>query len=392
MRTVTVEPASAPAYEVRVGAGAAESFAPDCARVIGHEPGRLFAAVDEGVPDAFVRRVVGAFSGAGYAVTEHRVRATERTKSLETLGELLGAIAGAGLERRDPVLAIGGGIVGDVAGFAAASYRRGVPVIQCPTTLLSMVDASVGGKTGVNLTVRTGEDPDGGEALLKNMAGAFHQPRAVLADVSSLDSLPDRHLRAGLAECVKHGLIAGDWGDAGLADWLAGAIPGVLARDRATLVECVARNVAVKARVVKADETEQSSTGGRALLNLGHTFAHAIETIPTLSPDADPAHAPLHHGEAVAIGLVGASACAAAMGLVDASHTERTIGALRACGLPVSVGGLPDDETLIARMRHDKKAAGGVLRLTLPTGPASTALVSDPPLDAVRAGWRAVRR
>ncbi len=391
VRTVTVEPASAPPYPVRVGAGVAAGFAREAASVLGAAPGRLFEAIDDGVPDAFVRPVLDAFAGAGYSVSTHLVHATERTKSLETLGELLGAIAGAGLERRDPVLAIGGGIVGDVAGYAAASYRRGVPVIQCPTTLLSMVDASVGGKTGVNLRVRTDDAPGGGETLLKNMAGAFHQPRAVLADVTSLDSLADRHLRAGLAECVKHGLIAGDWGDADLAGWLADVVPGVLARDRATLIECVARNVAVKARVVAADETEQSATGGRALLNLGHTFAHAIETIPTLSPDNDPAHAPLHHGEAVAIGLVGASACAAAMGLVDASHTARTIDALRACALPVAVAGLPDDETLIARMRHDKKAAGGVLRLTLPTGPASASLVTDPPLDAVRAGWAAVR-
>jgi 3-dehydroquinate synthetase len=387
-RRVTVEPASAPAYEVRVGHGLAPAFAAECASVLGHAPGRLFAAIDDGVPDAFVRPVLDAFRDAGYAVTTHAVHATERTKSLETLGELLGAIASAGLERRDPVLAIGGGIVGDVAGYAAASYRRGVPVIQCPTTLLSMVDASVGGKTGVNLTVPT---ESGEPALLKNMAGAFHQPRAVLADVSALGSLSERQFRAGLAECVKHGLISGDWDDPALGAWIDANVRSILERDGATLVECVSRNVAVKARVVAADEKEKSDTGGRALLNLGHTFAHAIETIPTLTPDGDPAHAPLHHGEAVALGLVGASACAAAMGLVDTSHTERTIASVSACGLPVRVGGLPDDETLIARMRHDKKAAGGVLRLTLPTGAASAALVADPPLEAVRTGWAAIR-
>ena len=389
-RRVTVEPASAPAYGVRVGSGVAAAFARDCPRVLGHAPGRLFAVIDDGVPAAFVDPVLGAFRAAGYSVASRGLHPTEAAKSLETAGELLGSIAAAGLERRDPVLAIGGGIVGDVAGFAASAYRRGVPVIQCPTTLLAMVDASVGGKTGVNLTVRTGDGDT--PSLLKNMAGAFHQPAAVLADVSALNSLADRQLRAGLAECVKHGLIAGDWEDPGLGAWLESTVPDILARDPAILIECVARNVAVKARVVAADEKEQSDTGGRALLNLGHTFGHAIETISTLTPDGDPAHAPLHHGEAVALGLVAASACAASMGLVDSVHTQRTIDSVTLCGLPVSIAGLPDDESLIARMRHDKKTAAGVLRLTLPTGPASSALISDPPIDAVCAGWSAIRR
>ncbi len=397
VRRVTVEPASAPAYEVRVGEGVAAAFPAECTSVLGHAPGRLFAVLDDGVPEGFTGAVLDAFRAAGYAVTTHAMHATERTKSLESVGLLLTAIAEAGLERRDPVLAIGGGIVGDVAGFAASAYRRGVPVIQCPTTLLAMVDASVGGKTGVNLTVptRDRENPDSQPALLKNMAGAFHQPAAVLADVTALGSLADRQLRAGLAECLKHGLISGDWDDPTLGAWMDSAVPAILSREngqhRATLIECVARNVAVKARVVAADEKEKSDTGGRALLNLGHTFAHAIETIPTLSPDGDPVHAPLQHGEAVALGLVGASACAAAMGLVGTAHTERTIASVSACGLPVKVAGLPDDEALVARMRHDKKAAGGVLRLTLPTGDATAALVTDPPLEAVRLGWSAIR-
>lgn len=392
-RRVTVEPASGPPYEVRVGSGVAEAFAPEAAGALGlddgRSPGRLFAVIDSGVPDAWTSAVLGAYRSAGFEVLRARVTPTERTKSLETLGELLTSIAASGLERREPVLAIGGGIVGDVAGFAASAYRRGVPVIQCPTTLLAMVDASVGGKTGVNLTVA---DRDGQTSLLKNMAGAFHQPRAVLADVSALDSLSDRHLRSGLGECIKHGLIAGDWDDADLGEWMLEAIPAILNRDTATLIECVSRNVAVKARVVTADEKERSDTGGRALLNLGHTFAHAIETIPHLTPTGIAADAPLHHGEAVGLGLIAASACASSMGLVGADHTERTIASVGACGLPVTVAGLPDDETLIARMHLDKKAAGGVLRLTLPTGPASAALVTDPPLPAVSAGWAAVRR
>ena len=389
-QSIRVEPASGPSYEVRVGSGVARGFASCAQRVLGTKPGRVFAVIDDGVPESWSRAVLDSFTSAGYTIHTHSMHPTERTKSLETLGYLLGVIAASGLERKEPVLAIGGGIVGDVAGFAASAYRRGVPVIQCPTTLLAMVDASVGGKTGVNLTIGGGES-GGKPDLLKNMAGAFHQPRAVLADVSALASLSDRHMRSGLAECIKHGLIAGDWDDPDLAEWLTAAIPAILKRDTTALIECVARNAAVKARVVAADEKEQSDTGGRALLNLGHTYAHAIETIATLSPTGDPADAPLHHGEAVGLGLVAASACAAAMGLVDQAHTVRTKSMVQSCGLPTAVAGMPDDNALLARMQLDKKTAGGVLRLTLPTGPATAKLVTDPPRPAVLAGWVEIR-
>jgi 3-dehydroquinate synthetase len=381
-RRVRVEPASSEPYEVRIGAGVAPSFARELPALLGSPPGRLLAVIDAGPPGAWADRTLAPYADAGYAVGRVTITPSEKAKSLETLGVILGAIASARLERRDPVLAIGGGVVGDLAGFAAASYRRGVPVVQIPTTLLSMVDASVGGKTGVNLTLPTGE-------LLKNMAGAFHQPRVVLADPDALKSLPEREFRAGLAECVKHGLIGADWGDPDLFAWMVGATGAILARDPDALVECVARNVAVKARVVGGDERELRDDGGRALLNLGHTFAHAIETLDHLAPAGE--SPPLLHGEAVGLGLVAASACAASLGLCPAGVPDAVRAAVGACGLPARLTGLPENGVLCARMRHDKKTAGGRLRLILPTELGRARVVSDPPINAVEAGWDAIR-
>jgi 3-dehydroquinate synthetase len=273
----------------------------------GRRGGRAMLISDEGLPRTTVAAAMRSLAQADLDVSHLRLPATEADKSLATAHKIVLEMARARMDRSEPLITLGGGIIGDLAGFAAAIYRRGVPVVQCPTTLLSMVDASVGGKTGVNLAV--GEGPG---SLKKNMVGAFHQPRLVAADVDTLTSLADRPFRAGLAECIKHGMIAGDWGDPGLLDWTIQAIPAALARDSATLTELVMRNVAVKAAVVGRDEREEAPQGGRALLNLGHTFAHAIETLPSLSPDGDLNKAPLQHGEAVALGLVAAARCAAA--------------------------------------------------------------------------------
>ncbi len=378
--SVRVEPSGSPAYEVRIGPGIAAAFADEIAGLPGIRGGRVFAVIDTGIPPGWVDTVLDACEAEGFSVSRFTIEPSEKVKSIETFRAVLGAMAAAGLERREPVLALGGGIVGDIAGFAAASYRRGVPVIQCPTTLLAAVDASVGGKTGVNLSL-----PDG--RLLKNMAGAFHQPAAVLADVSALVSLDERTFRAGLAECVKHGMIAAGWGDAGLFEWTRDSMDRILARQPGVLVDLIARNVAVKARVVAADEREQSDTGGRALLNLGHTYAHAIETIDGLAPDGGP----LMHGEAVALGLIAAAECSRAMDRLGASDVELVRGVVERCGLPAGVAGLPDDGVLLDRMMHDKKTAGGRLRLTLLHGMGRAELVADPPPDAVRAGWAAVR-
>ena len=344
---------------------------------------KAFLVVDDNLPDGFVAGAVGSLESAGFTVTSERVHATEPNKSLETVQRLLVALARTRHERGEPIVALGGGIVGDVAGFVGASYRRGVPVIQCPTTLLAMVDASVGGKTGVNLSV------DG--ALLKNMAGAFWQPRLVLADITSLRSLGDRQFRAGLAECVKHGMIARD-ADPALLGWIESCLPSLQCRDEPTLVEFVARNVAVKARIVAGDEREESvGAGGRALLNLGHTFAHAIETIDHLSPDDDPAKAPLLHGEAVALGLIASCAAAAACGLVDAVFVDRIGAILADAGLPTEVAGLPGDEDILASMRHDKKVTGGRVRLALPIGEGAARIEEGAGDEAVTAGITAIR-
>ena len=377
---VRVEPTGSPAYEVRIGPGIAAAFADEIAGLPGIQKGRIFAVVDTGIPPAWVDAVLDACAAEGFDVTRFTIEPSEQIKSIETFRGVLCAMADAGMERREPVLALGGGIVGDIAGFAAASYRRGVPVIQCPTTLLAAVDASVGGKTGVNLSL-----PDG--SLLKNMAGAFHQPAAVLADVSALVSLDERTFRAGLAECIKHGMIAADWSDAGLLDWTRDSMDRILARQPGVLVDLIARNVAIKARVVAADVREQSDTGGRALLNLGHTYAHAIETIDGLAPDGGP----LLHGEAVALGLVAAAECSRSMGRLGASDVLAVRGIVEQCGLPSRISGLPDDGTLRDRMMHDKKTAGGRLRLTLFRGLGRAELVSDPPIEAVGAGWSAIR-
>jgi len=360
----------------------------------GNDAQRAFLAYDDNLPDSLVETAAASLTRAGFIVTTHSVHASEQTKSLDTLASLLEALASATIERSDPVIALGGGVVGDVAGFAAAIYRRGAPVVQCPTTLLAMVDASVGGKTAVNLRV------DG--QLRKNMVGAFWQPALVLCDVAALDSLPDRQLRAGLAECVKHALIArstpardrlgSDATDVMLA-WTEESIPKVLARDREALIAFITRNITVKTAVVEADEREEAddAVGGRALLNLGHTFAHAIEPLHNISPTNDPADAPLLHGEAVALGLIAASACARALGMIDAKQASQTSVIVAKAGLPTCVANLPIDETLLSAMAHDKKQQDGQMRLVLPAGPGLAKVMRNPPADAVQAGLAAIR-
>jgi 3-dehydroquinate synthase len=361
---------------------------------------RCLIVLDTGVPATLLDAAIDALHTQGISPHAHPLTPTEHDKSLASLASVLESAARAGLERNDLILALGGGIVGDLAGFAAASYRRGIRFIQCPTTLLSMVDASVGGKTGVNLLV---PDASGHAALLKNMVGAFWQPAAVIADTAALDALPDRHLRAGLAECVKHALIARSIpGPTPSSDPLVGlrsTIARVLARDPAAAAELVAHNVALKARVVAGDERElaPSKAGGRALLNLGHTFAHAIETLPGLSPDPSrPDLAPLHHGEAVGLGLVAAAAAAACLGMLPAALAAEVTELVAACGLPTRVRGLAPTAEVAARMAHDKKASGGVLRLVLPdasdgSGLGRARVVEGPPPHAVAAGIDAIR-
>lgn len=373
-------------YDVIVGSGVLDEAGRRVTALTGsHASGRCFVGVDAAVPSDRVDRLAESLLSAGLHATIHATPASEERKTLAELGGILAAMAEARLERDDPVVALGGGVVGDLVGFAASVYRRGVPVVQCPTTLLAMVDASVGGKTGVNLRA--------GDRLLKNMVGSFHQPILVLADVDVLGSLPLRHLRSALAECLKHGLIAGDWGDPGLFDWTLAHADDVLARDARVLTELVARNVAVKAVVVADDELEQSEspTASRALLNLGHTFGHAIETLEHLTPSGDAADMPLHHGEAVGLGLVAASRLSVEIGVAPPNLFEEVRHAVEAVGLPVAVEGLPSNGELLDRMRHDKKARGGRLRVVLPTLQRRARVFTDPPTDALEAALDAIR-
>ena len=261
----------------------------------------------------------------------------EQYKTWETLNQVFDALLGNHCERSTPLLALGGGVIGDMGGFAAACYQRGMPFIQIPTTLLAMVDSSVGGKTAIN------------HPLGKNMIGAFYQPRLVLADIDTLSTLPERELRAGIAEVIKYGLIR----DAEFIDWLETHMPALLARETGALMTAVARSCAHKAEVVAADERE---SGERALLNLGHTFGHAIET--------GLGYGAWLHGEAIAAGSVMAAELSRALGWLSRADVARVQALFASAGLPVCGPRLGAGRYL-ELMRHDKKVQDGRLRLVL---------------------------
>lgn len=283
----------------------------------------------------------------------------EHEKTLGRFTEVLDALAALGATRDAAVIALGGGVVGDLAGFAAACWMRGIDVVQLPTTLLAMVDSSVGGKTAVDL-------PAG-----KNLAGAFHTPRAVIADTAALHTLPDRELRAGLAEVVKYGAIAVslDPADANFLDWLEAHADALLARDHAVMAEAIARCCSFKAAVVGRDLHER---GDRALLNFGHTFAHAIEVEQGYTGTLGDG---LNHGEAVAVGMVLAMRLSAALGLAPPSSCERLQALLQRLGLPTTIPEGLDPQALLARMRLDKKADAGGIRFILCDGAGSAQIV-----------------
>jgi len=262
----------------------------------------------------------------------------EATKTLASVERIWDALLAAGFNRRCTLVALGGGVVGDMTGFAAACYQRGVAFVQVPTTLLSQVDSSVGGKTGVN-------HPRG-----KNMIGAFWQPRAVLIDTATLRTLPERELSAGLAEVIKYGLIR----DRDFLAWLEARMPALRGLDDAALGEAIRRSCAIKAEVVAEDETEQ---GVRALLNLGHTFGHAIE--------AHQGYGVWLHGEAVGAGMAMAAALSHRLGWLAAADVARVEAVLEAAGLPVAAPAAMDAEAFIARMRLDKKNLDDRIRLVL---------------------------
>jgi 3-dehydroquinate synthase len=274
---------------------------------------------------------------AGFRVGRCMLPDGEAHKTLATVSRVFDALVESNMNRDCAILALGGGVVGDIAGFAAACFQRGVDFVQLPTTLLAQVDSSVGGKTGV--------DHPGG----KNLIGAFHQPVAVLADTDTLQTLPDRELRAGLAEVIKYGLIR----DAGFLEWIESNLAGLLARDPAALEFAVCRSCRCKAEIVARDEREQ---GERALLNFGHTFGHAIETAA--------GYGTWLHGEAVAAGMAMASEFSQRLGWLDRADVARIRSLLARAGLPVDPPALDPDRAL-ELMRMDKKVRAGRIRLVL---------------------------
>lgn len=279
----------------------------------------------------------------------------EEHKTMASAEMIFDALLGHGIGRDGLLLALGGGVIGDLTGFAAACYQRGVNFIQFPTTLLAQVDASVGGKTAVN-------HPRG-----KNMIGAFHQPRAVLADITTLTTLDERDYRAGLAEVIKYGIIH----DAAFFAWLENQLDALLARDTASLQHAVLQSCRIKADIVVADEQE---TGIRALLNLGHTFGHAIETAA--------GYGVWLHGEAVAAGMACAARTAVALDLLDSADCTRIVQLLDRAGLPTRIPKNLDWPTLRELMQSDKKVQARRLRLVLPDAIGSARLVNDVP-DAI---------
>ena len=297
-------------------------------------------------------------------LAEITVPSGESSKAFATLEPVLEQMLAAGIDRRTAVIALGGGVVGDLAGFAAAIAMRGLPFVQVPTTLLAQVDSSVGGKTGVNLKAG------------KNLAGAFHQPRIVLADTGVLRTLPARELRAGYAEVAKHGLLQGP-----LWDWCEANGARVVAGDPDALAHAVIESCRLKSAVVAGDEREESAEGGRALLNLGHTFGHAIEAECGFDGT-------LLHGEAVAVGLGLAMSLSARLGHCSQEWPSRVIAHLAACGLPARIADLPRTftvEALMGRMAKDKKVRDGAMRFVMMRAPGDCFTSAEVPAEAVTA-------
>jgi 3-dehydroquinate synthase len=312
------------------------------------------------VAPLYLEKLAAPLKSAGVRVSEIVLPDGEAHKNWETLNLIFDALLRERCDRTTTVVALGGGVVGDLAGFAAASYQRGVPFVQVPTTLLAQVDSSVGGKTGIN-------HPRG-----KNMVGAFWQPKLVLADTDTLNTLPARELSAGLAEVIKYGLIR----DLPFLDWLEANMDKLMARDAEALAFAIERSCANKAEVVAGDERETARDGGRALLNLGHTFGHAIET--------GVGYGEWLHGEAVAAGTVMAAELSRYLGWLTAADVARVRDLLARAGLPVS-GPQLGAERYLDLMGHDKKVIAGKLRLVLLRRLGEAVTHGESPEAAIRA-------
>lgn len=323
---------------------------------------QVMIVTNETIAPLYLEKTAQAF--AAYTCKQVILPDGEQYKTLEVLNKIFDALLANHFDRGCTLVALGGGVIGDMTGFAAASYQRGVNFIQIPTTLLSQVDSSVGGKTGVN------------HPLGKNMIGAFHQPRCVVADTDTLSTLDDRQLRAGLAEVIKYGLID----DPVFFDWLEANIPALLSRDPDALAFAIERSCADKARVVAADERE---SGNRALLNLGHTFGHAIET--------GMGYGEWLHGEAIATGMLLAAELSERMGWMSAEETGRIRRLLVASGLPTDPPRELDGKRFMELMAVDKKVIDGKMRLILMKGIGRSVITDEADAAAIIATIEAHR-
>ncbi len=331
-------------YEVRVEAGLLQNVAQHCAPFLRKKSVPI--VTDENVARHWREAISASFTAAGYQPHWHVLPPGEQAKSWNHLAKTVDWLLAHEVERGDHIIALGGGVVGDLTGFAASILKRGCNFIQLPTTLLAQVDSSVGGKTAINT--------DAG----KNLVGAFHQPSLVLADLDALGTLPAREIRAGYAEVIKYGIL----GDAGFFDWCETNGAAVVEGEKSALEYAVASSVASKAQIVAQDERETS--GMRALLNLGHTFGHALEAQTGFSDR-------LLHGEGVALGMVLAARYSARRGLISANDAKRVTMALHVAGLPTEISLLRlkcDGQALANHMLHDKKMDAGVLPFILLRG------------------------
>lgn len=346
-------------YDIVVGTGLLDA-APQYLGAVMARPSVLIAT-DGTVAGLHLPALTAALTQGGIEWRQILLPPGERTKSFAYLQGLTEAMLGLGIDRQTTVIALGGGVIGDVAGFAASIVLRGVDYVQIPTTLLAQVDSSVGGKTGIDV-------PRG-----KNLIGSFHQPRLVLADIATLRTLPRRELMAGYAEIVKYGLVR----DAAFFAWLETNGPALCNGDEAARIHAVVTSCRAKAKIVAADEREQ---GERALLNFGHTFAHALEAETGYSGE-------LLHGEAVAIGMILAFGLSQAMGLCPAEDALKVRRHFERVGLPVGPGAVPGQRwraaDLMRHMRHDKKARGGRLRFVLTRGIGKAFVSADVDLAVV---------
>lgn len=327
---------------------------------------RVLLVIDRNV-SAVAGRIATSLAGAHAHVAVIHLDATEAQKSMRAVDDIWHAALSARIDRGGLFIAVGGGLLGDLAGFAAATFLRGVDLVQVPTTLLAMVDSSIGGKTGINLAL-----PGGG--LGKNLAGAFWQPRLTIADADLLETLPARQLRAGLAECIKHAIIAGEPLFSNLdadAELLAQGDPSAIDR-------LIPSSAAVKAEIVTRDPFERSE---RAKLNLGHTFGHAIETVRGLD---------LLHGEAVAIGLHAACTCAVSRGILPSATADRIVRLIERCGLPTRLPTPVAVADIEHRMGFDKKNQGGKLRLVLPRAIGDVTIEQDEHHESLHAALTAI--